>query len=318
MKLFIAVTDNEWYRFLASRITQPGDEVNFWLPSPEPIRILQKGDLFLFKLHRSQETGQRDIIAGGGIFISYSELPISLAWETFGERNGCATYHEMRQKIAKYRRKPDNPREDFHIGCVILSEVFFLSRELWFEIPGWHRSIVRGKTFGLNSEEWRYILNKLQVAWKLQQYDYLSREAARIEEERARYGKEIQIKPRLGQRSFRIAVTESYKRACAITSEHSLPALEAAHIKPFSENGPHEVYNGILLRSDFHRLMDTGYITITPEYRIEVSRKLKEDFENGKSYYPYHGKPLIVLPDQPEERPDRKLLLWHNENIFKG
>lgn len=64
--------------------------------------------------------------------------------------------------------------------------------------------------------------------------------------------------------------------------------------------------------------MDTGYITITPEYRVEISRKLKEDFENGKSYYPYHGKPLLVLPDRPEDRPAKEFLIWHNENVFKG
>lgn len=318
MNIYVAITDNEWYRFLANRIQKPGDEVNFWLPSPEPIRILQKGDLFLFKLHRSHETDRRDVIAGGGIFISYSELPISLAWETFEERNGCATYQEMRQKISLYRRKQDNPREDFHIGCVVLSEVFFFPRELWFEIQGWHQSIVRGKTYDLNSKEGQYLFNNLQVALKARNYDYLSRETKRVLDERERYGKETVIRPRLGQAAFRVVVTDSYKRTCAVTAEHALPVLEAAHIKPFSLNGPHEVFNGILLRSDLHRLFDTGYITITPEYRIEVSNRLKKDFENGKSYTQYHGKPLIVLPDRPEDRPDRELLIWHNENMFKG
>ncbi len=318
MKIYVAITDNEWYRFLASRVNQLEDEVNFWLPSPEPIKTLQKGDLFLFKLHRSPETGRRDVIAGGGIFISYSELPISLAWAIFEEKNGCSTFQEMRQKIVQYRRKPDNPREDFRIGCVILSEVFFFPKEHWFEVPGWHQSIVRGKTYNVNSEEWKYLFTNLQAVWRDQQYEHLSRETARVREERERYGKETVIRPRLGQGAFRILVTESYKRACAITTEHSLPALEAAHIKPFSLSGPHEVYNGILLRSDFHRLMDTGYITITPEYRVEVSKKLKEDYENGKSYYPYHGKPLLILPDLPEDWPAKELLIWHNENIFKS
>lgn len=317
MKIFIGLTDNEWYRFLASQITKPGDEVNFWRPTPQRLG-LEKGDLFLFKLHRSLETRPRDIIAGGGIFVSYSELPISLAWATFEERNGCASYQEMRRKIIEYRRTPDNPREDFRIGCIVLSEVFFLPEELWIEIPFWKTGIQVGKFISMDSNEWNYLRERLQIAWNAQHYDYLSSETTRVEEEKARYGRETVIRPRLGQRSFRIAVTESYKRACAITTEHSLPALEAAHIKPFSLSGPHEVYNGILLRSDFHRLMDTGYITITPEYRIEVSRKLKEDYENGKSYYPYHGKPLLILPDQPEERPARELLIWHNENVFKG
>lgn len=317
MKIYVAVTDNEWYWFLADHINRPGDEVNFWKPTPQKMG-LEKGDLFLFKLHRGIETGPRDIIVGGGIFVSYSELPISIAWAMFEERNGCASFQEMRRKIVEYRRRPDNPGEDFRIGCMILSEVFFLPPELWIEISFWNSGIQVGKFIKMDSNEWTYLRERLQIAWNALKYDYLSSETNRVEEERARYGRETVIRPRLGQRSFRAAVTESYKKACAITTEHSLPALEAAHIKPFSLSGPNEVYNGILLRSDFHRLVDTGYITITPEYRIEVSRKLKEDYENGKSYYPYHGKPLIILPDRQEDRPARELLIWHNENIFKG
>ena len=33
----------------------------------------------------------------------------------------------------------------------------------------------------------------------------------------------------------------------------------------------------------------SGYVTITPEYRLEVSPRLKEDYRNGRSYYPLHG-----------------------------
>jgi putative restriction endonuclease len=96
-----------------------------------------------------------------------------------------------------------------------------------------------------------------------------------------------------------------------------LPALEAAHIKPFNESGPHAVHNGLLLRSDFHRLFDRGYITITPEYRIEVSRRLKEEFKNGRSYNPFHGKPLANIPASPDDRPLKELLNWHNEHLYK-
>ncbi len=93
-------------------------------------------------------------------------------------------------------------------------------------------------------------------------------------EETSRYGTPTLVKLRLGQGSFRILVTDAYGRACAITEEHTLPALEAAHIKPYGDSGPHAVYNGLLLRSDVHRLFDKGYITVTPELRIEVSRRL--------------------------------------------
>jgi putative restriction endonuclease len=138
-----------------------------------------------------------------------------------------------------------------------------------------------------------------------------------IAESETSYGKPVLIKPRLGQGSFRVIVTDAYQRKCAITQEKTLPALEAAHIKPFSESGPHSVRNGILLRSDIHRLFDTGYVTITQDHHFEVSRKIQEDFDNGRYYFTFHGK-KIHLPIKPELYPDPKLLEWHNEKVFRG
>ena len=53
-------------------------------------------------------------------------------------------------------------------------------------------------------------------------------------------------------------MTAAYSSACAVTREHSLPALEAAHIRPFAEEGTHEVSKGLLLRSEIHRQFDKG------------------------------------------------------------
>lgn len=318
MKLYAGVTDQDWFDYLRS--LPDVNEVNFWQPSPNAeFRALNKGDVFLFKLHRSPRTRNQDLIAGGGVFVSFSTLPISLAWEAFENRNGAASYSEMRQRLLHYRKIPDNPHEDFQVGCIILTQPFFFDESMWFPAPDWSASIVRGKTKGyeLDKEAGQFIWRNLHRVWERQQLFDLDREAQRVEEERARYGKETTITPRLGQGAFRVLVTDAYHRACAITEEHSLPALEAAHIRPFNESGPHAINNGLLLRSDFHRLFDRGYITVTPEYRIEVSRRLKEEFENGRSYYPFHGKPLGHLPAFLEDRPQAQLLIWHNEKVFK-
>ncbi|MDW7761119.1 MAG: HNH endonuclease [Acidobacteriota bacterium] len=318
MRIYAGVTDQDWFDYLRS---QPGiDEVNFWQPSPSSeFRALSKGDLFLFKLHRSQRTENRDLIAGGGVFLYFTTFPISFAWENFGIQNGAGSYTEMHRRLIRYRRIQDNPHEDFQIGCIILTQPFFFDESLWFPAPEWSASIVRGKAKGyeLDKEAGQFIWKNLQHAWQVHRIHDLDREAQRIEEERARFGKETMIKPRLGQASFRLQVTDAYRRACAITEEHSLPALEAAHIKPYTESGPHAVSNGLLLRSDFHRLFDRGYITITPEYRIEVSRRLKDEFENGRSYYPFDGRPVAHLPPNPIDHPSRNFLSWHNRNIFR-
>ena len=317
MKIYAGVTDQEWFDYL--RVLPGVDEVNFWQPSSETnFRAIGKGDIFLFKLHRGSITRNRDLIAGGGVFASFSILPISLAWETFEKRNGAATFSEFRKRLRPYRRFDNNLHEDFKVGCIILTQPFFFPESMWFPAPEWSASIVRGKAKGyeLDKEAGQFIWKNLRRGWEHQRVFNLYQDSQRIEEEQARYGKEATFRPRLGQGAFRVAVTDAYHRSCAITEEHSLPALEAAHIKPFNENGPHAVNNGFLLRSDFHRLFDRGYITVTPEYRIEVSRRLKEEFENGRSYYPFHGQMLNHLPKLPEEQPQKDLLIWHNENAF--
>lgn len=64
------------------------------------------------------------------------------------------------------------------------------------------------------------------------------------------------------------------------------------HIRPYAEGGEHRVDNGLLLRSDLHILFDRGYVTVTPQYHLEVSRRLQADFDNGEEYFVSHGKAI--------------------------
>ncbi len=75
-----------------------------------------------------------------------------------------------------------------------------------------------------------------------------------VREDAPRFGEAMLVKPRLGQDIFRAAVLDAYSRACAVTGEHSLPVLEAAHIKPYRQGGEHAITNGITLRSDIRQL----------------------------------------------------------------
>ena len=153
--------------------------------------------------------------------------------------------------------------------------------------------------------EFQYIKNNLHC------------ENIKVQDLAERFGTPQLFLPRLGQGSFRIAVMQAYERACAVTTEHSLPTLDAAHIKPYSDGGEHMVSNGLLLRSDIHRLFDKGYVTVTQDLRFEVSRRLKEDFHNGKSYYSLQGSEIHV-PSGNADRPDTAMLSWHNRNRFRG
>ena len=128
VRLIVVVTDRDWFDQL--RLLPQLSEVNFWSPSDSTFHALQPGELFLFKLHSPD-----NFIVGGGVFAHATPMPSSLAWEAFGEANGARSLSEMRERIAKYRRmRPDN-REDFVIGCRVLTQPFFLERESWLPVP---------------------------------------------------------------------------------------------------------------------------------------------------------------------------------------
>lgn len=309
MKFWVGVTDNQWFQFLAD--IQP-DEVNFWQPSATPpFKSAPIGMPFLFKLKRPFNH-----IGGGGYFVTYSRLPISLAWDVFGVKNGCSSLEELRQLI--------NPLvaggiQDDEIGCTVLANPFFFDRNNWLkDPPGWSSNIVRGKmydTFDYSGQEiWGNVQSKIALTTdKSLQIN----ETIVTEEQSLKYGNPVTVLPRLGQSSFRVLVTEAYQRRCAITGESTLVALEAAHIVPYSGDGKHDVRNGLLLRADFHRLFDVGLVSVTPDLRVKISPRIRESWFNGKAYYRLDNMPLSIVPAQPSMRPDPDLLDWHFRNRFQ-
>lgn len=303
MRAYVGVTDRNWFEYLSH--SGPLDEVNFWQPSADvAFQALRPGELFFFKLHSPD-----DRIAGGGIFSHWTKLPVSIAWDTFGSKNGASSLHEMRLRIERYRRIRPAPQEDYTIGCILLQQPFFFARNEWLPAPEWHPNIVRGKGYDLTVEPGRTLWREIDARLKAQRQ--------LVTEEEERYGEPVLVRPRLGQASFRVLVMDAYHRQCAVTGGKALPVLVAAHIRPFAEGGEHRIDNGLLLRSDLHTLFDRGYVTITPDYRFEVSPRLRTDFDNGEEYFAWRGR-SIRLPERHEERPQKEFLTWHNENRFIG
>jgi putative restriction endonuclease len=205
---------------------------------------------------------------------------------------------------------------------VLTNPLFFEERD-WIEIPSnWANSIVQGKSYDTNETIGAQLWSKVEA----QLYRYLPVESMvestnqfMVQEPTApTYGELYMQKIRVGQGAFRVLITDAYKRKCAVTGEKTLPVLEAAHIKSYSESGPQITSNGILLRSDMHKLFDSGYLTITPNYKIEISNRIKEEFQNGREYYQYHGKDLSTIPIQDADKPNNQYIEWHNTNIYKG
>lgn len=308
MKMYVGVTDYEWYSILKE---EKCEEVNFWKPGGKTnFKALNTNDMFLFKLH-----SPNNYIVGGGFFVRFSILPTFLAWDAFGIENGTLNLKELNQRVNKYKQRNNMDGNNLNIGCIILTEPFFFEEKDWIPVPeDWAPSIVQGKTYDSQTEIGSRLYQ--QVNERLQKQSII--ESNILLEESARYGKEQLVKHRLGQGAFRVVVTEAYHRKCSITGEKTLPVLDAAHIKAFAENGPNVAQNGLLLRTDIHTLYDKGYITVNDDYKVEVSKRLNQDFGNGKVYYEYHGKELINIPDNKVELPEKEYLRWHNENIYLG
>jgi putative restriction endonuclease len=304
VKLWVGVTDGDWFRHLER--LEP-DEVNFWQPGGgKTFKVLQPGEPFLFKLHSPD-----NFIVGGGFFIRSSALPASLAWDAFEQKNGVDSLSELRSRIRKYR--PGDTTVDPIIGCNVLIEPFFLSRESWIPIPpSFALNIVSGKSYDSEEQEGAALWDAVRSSMPQD-----VRAAEPTAHEGPRFGDEYLTRGRLGQGAFRVLVTDAYQRRCAVTGEKTLPVLEAAHIRPYSDLGPHRISNGILLRSDLHKLFDLGYVTITPELRLEVSPRLKEEWQNGREYYAYHGKELAFRPIGDRNQPSVEYLAWHNEHRFR-
>jgi putative restriction endonuclease len=289
--------------------------VNFWSPSDYYTFHGKPGSPFFFKLK-----GARDAIGGYGFVSRFAKLPEWLAWECFGEGNGSPTLDDMQARLNDLRSRDRLTGRSglAQIGCIVLSDAVFFPQELWVHRPSdWGRQNLRYKRYDLSTGEGLRVLRECEERrLGLLPADVEARRTVLVDSGN-RYGDPVLVRQRLGQGAFRVAVTDAYQRACAVTGEHSLPVLQAAHIRPYAKEGPHEVPNGLLLRSDLHQLLDKGYVTVTPDYRLEVGSRLRSDFQNGRDYYPYHGA-TVAVPARATDRPAAEFLRWHNETVFLG
>lgn len=226
VNLYIGITDDDWFEDLRHRTGLT--EANFWQPGGRTgFHAIVPGELFLFKLH-----SPRNFIVGGGFFSHSTFLPVSLAWEVFGEANGAISAVEMKRRISKYRKQVIVPREDFQIGCRILEAPFFWDEPEWIALPdSFSRYVQQGKRYDTETGEGRELYDLVQS--RLRRVPSLRG----VVEDAARYGEPALILPRIGQGAFRVRVTDAYQRRCAVTGERTLPVLQASHIRACPQLG---------------------------------------------------------------------------------
>ncbi len=316
MLALVANTDRRWYDYLSSiAIDGRLDEVNFWRPQSQlAVRAVSPGAPFFLRLKRPVNA-----IAGYGFFATWHLLSMREAWRVFEQKNGAATLGEFLERIASFRGEtvPTLSKSTRPLGCVVLSHVHFLPSVRWIpwgDAEGWSRNIVVEKTVDLRTSPGDRLRMVLEHQYQTAE-EFTDRFTLVECDTRTRL--EVPTAQREGQGSFRVRLLGAYQSRCAITGERTVPVLDAAHIQRYLGPASNHVQNGLVLRSDLHDLFDDGYLTVTPQLVVEVSRRIREEYENGREYYRFHGSRLAVVPDRVAERPSAEALAWHAENVYR-
>lgn len=141
-----------------------------------------------------------------------------------------------------------------------------------------------------------------------------------IEFEGIKEGKEklSLIKTRINQSFFREAILACYNQQCAITGLPIKELLVASHIIPWAKDEQNRLNptNGICLNALHDRAFDKGLMTITPDYKIKISKYVL-DFEENKSVM----DSLLSFDNKGMQMPSKfypskEFLEYHNNTVF--
>jgi putative restriction endonuclease len=137
---------------------------------------------------------------------------------------------------------------------------------------------------------------------------------------RDRVFRTVQLRPR--RRRFAEEVLRAYAYQCAMCGfdgmlGHFTVALEAAHIRWYSQQGPDKIANALVLCALHHALFDLGVLGITEDRRICVSNLYIARNEVGKAVDALVGKSLLA-PRPHKPTVDVVYVSWHHRHVFKG
>jgi len=301
-------TDPEWLESL--RINKITTNANFWRKDRRNLS-LNVGASFYFKVRGRLQ------IAGRGTFREQRELDIPTAWRLYGYANGVESEQSLRERAHEVLGiKADEP-----LNCILLDQIQLLKKEDYISIsenlyahgvmgPRYHDEnhlMFLAEHIDQNALGFTYPEAALS-AISMQLHDSGDFNPDNIES-----AIEYQMKAiaqRRGQKIFRDLLLEQYQFKCCVSGADAVGALEAAHIVPYFGEDTNHLQNGLLLRSDLHTLFDLGAWTLTTDYRVELSQKLR-----STCYKDFEGV-AIRLPNKKTCRPSIDAINYHRANRF--
>ena len=120
----------------------------------------------------------------------------------------------------------------------------------------------------------------------------------------------------MDKRSSEARVLSAYNNTCCITGIDIPKLLQASHIKSWSASDPaterNNPTNGLCLNYLHHRAFDEGYITIDIDYRIIISKEIKDRCTTQvyKDFFVKYDGQKIALPQR--FLPSIEMIRQHN------
>ncbi|MCJ7483826.1 MAG: HNH endonuclease, partial [Thermodesulfovibrionales bacterium] len=124
------------------------------------------------------------------------------------------------------------------------------------------------------------------------------------------------VKIRVNQYFFRKTILASYDNHCCITGMSIPDLLVASHIVPWAVDKKNRMNpcNGLCLNALHDKAFDKGLITITQEYEVKVSEKLKKCHSGLTAFLISFDAKKITLPQR--FMPAREFIEYHNKFVF--
>jgi len=126
---------------------------------------------------------------------------------------------------------------------------------------------------------------------------------------------------RVHQAAFRERILEAYQEQCTLCRLRHRELLDAAHIIPdLEEGGEPVVPNGLALCTLHHTAYDAFFLSIRPDYVIEIRRDVMEEVDGPvlkHALQGLHGK-SIELPRRAAHRPDRERLEVRHQRFLEA
>lgn len=122
--------------------------------------------------------------------------------------------------------------------------------------------------------------------------------------------------------SWPSAIVTAWNKTCAFCGYSGMlgaatVGLEAAHVRWFKKGGPDEMDNGLALCALDHKLLDTGVLGVTQDYRIKVAREFTGVASAGERVLQLHDRRL-TSPKPGTPLPNPRHIRWHDEQVFKS